>query len=56
MVAQQQSAVLAIERARVLIPFATVSKFPNFLSPQCPSSLTGSNEYLAIDGGGNVSE
>ena len=38
-------------------PFATVSKLRHFLFfLQCPNSLNCLNEYLAIDGGGNVSE
>ena len=38
-------------------PFATVSNFRTCsFSPQRPSSLSCINEYLAIDGGGNVSD
>ena len=38
-------------------PFATVSKIlPFWFSPRRPNSLSCINEYLVIDGGGNVSE
>ena len=38
-------------------PFATVSNFGHFRSLHwCPSSLSGIDEYLAIDSGGNVSD
>ena len=55
-VAQRYNAGLAIERARVRILFATVSKFGHFRSLHDaqvhPSCI---NEYLAIDDGGNMS-
>ena len=56
-VAQRYVARLAIERARVRITFATVSKFVDFRSlHDAPSSLSCINEYLAIDGCENMSE
>ena len=45
---------LAIERARVRIPFATVSKLGHFRTLHWhPCWLSCINEYLAIDSGGN---
>ena len=53
---QRENAGLAIERSRVRIPFATISKFGTVTSlHDTPSSLSCINESLpSIDGGGDV--
>ena len=59
MVAQRYNAGLSFEKARVRIPFATVSKLGHFRSLH-DAPVRGENgsinEYSATDCGGNVSE
>ena len=44
-------------RARILIPLCYHSEVWEFLfSAHCLSSISCINEYLAVDGGGNMSE
>ena len=56
-VAQRYNAGLAMKRALVRIPFATVLKVGHFrFLHDVPVPLRCINEYLAIDSGRNVSE
>ena len=56
MAAQRYKAGLAIERARVRIHFAAVSKIRHFHSLHDTSAHSLYKKYLTIDGSGTVSE
>ena len=55
-VAQRYNAGFSIERARVRIPFALVSKLHRFCSLHVALVHSAVFEYLAINSGGNMSE